>query len=298
MIQIIELLAPAGSVCRPTTPLRRFRGVTIHDTGNTNATADAKAHADLLRGSWATRDTSWHYSVDDHSIYRSIPENEISWHAGDGASGVGNNETVSIESCVNDGNDYEKTIENMADLSADILFRHGVRIAGPALFQHFDWSGKNCPARIRAEKRWDGFKASVQSRLSALWEPASRVISIAPTAYTVTDPEGVYIKAGPDIGTSPVVGFIKTGETVVADKITEIDGYVWIHIDAGWAALGEDNGGPFYMASGSANDSATIAKLKAEVASLSDARDRAILDLKAKNEVIRVVQLAVKNISI
>lgn len=167
MIQINYLNAFKGTAPRPGTPLRAFRGITIHDTGNASATADAKAHADLLRGSWQTRDTSWHYAVDDHSIYQSIPEEEVSWHAGDGANGVGNNETISIETCVNEGNDYTKTLWNTADLCADILKRKGIQTARAYLYQHYDFSPekKNCPAFIRNNDLWEDVILLVQNRL-------------------------------------------------------------------------------------------------------------------------------------
>lgn len=127
--------------------------------------------AELLRGSWKTRDTSWHYAVDQNEAYRSIPEDEVSWHAGDGANGTGNNETVSIETCINTGGHYEATLANAAELAADILFRHGARYAEGHLFQHHDWSGKNCPAVIRANNLWQPFVAAVQQRLTTMWEP-------------------------------------------------------------------------------------------------------------------------------
>ena len=171
MVKIIELLAYVDTAPRPGTKLRGFRGVTIHDTGNPSATATAKAHADLLRGSWKTRDTSWHYAVDQDEAYRSIPEDEVSWHAGDGESGSGNNETVSIETCINTGGNYELTLANTAELAADILFRHGAKYAEAHLFQHNYWSGKNCPAVIRANNLWQPFVAAVQQWLTTMWEP-------------------------------------------------------------------------------------------------------------------------------
>jgi LysM repeat protein len=182
MIKINELLAFPGSVCRPGTKLRGFRGVTIHDTGNNSATANAKAHADLLRSGWRDKDVSWHYSVDDHSIYRSIPEDEVAWHAGDGSQGTGNNETVAIETCVNDGNNYDLTLAHTADLAADILFRHGAKSVEDHLFQHNYWTGKDCPHVIRKNNLWKPFCDAVQQRLTALWAPPE----------PVPEPDGTY----------------------------------------------------------------------------------------------------------
>lgn len=171
MVNVTYLNAFKGTAPRPGIMLRAFRGITIHDTGNPSATADAQAHADLLRGSWQTRDTSWHYAVDDHSIFQSIPEDEVSWHAGDGSSGVGNNETISIETCVNEGGDYQKTMALTADLCADILLRRGIKDATSRMFQHFEWTGKNCPAYIRANGLWPVLLTMVQNRINEAGGP-------------------------------------------------------------------------------------------------------------------------------
>lgn len=170
-MKINQLFAYENTAPRPGKKLRAFRGVTIHDTGNPSPTANARAHAELLRGAWKTVDTSWHYCVDDHSIWQSIPEDEVSWHAGDGAEGVGNNETISIETCINEGGDYTGTLSIAAWLAADILCRHGAETSAGRLFQHFDWSGKNCPRIIRQQGLWAGFLASVQGRLAAMRIP-------------------------------------------------------------------------------------------------------------------------------
>lgn len=176
MIQITERLAKLGTSPRPGTKLRAFRGITIHDTGNPSATANAEAHANLLLGSWANKPepVSWHYCVDDHSIFRSIPEDEVSWHASDGTYGPGNNETISMETCVNAGGDYDATMRHAADLCADILRRRGITQAKAYLFQHYDFAPdkKNCPAYIRAKGLWPYFVAMVQERLSAASGPS------------------------------------------------------------------------------------------------------------------------------
>lgn len=55
--------------------------ITIHETDNTSKGADAEAHA-RLQASGNSRTASWHYTVDDHEIWQSIPDNEVAWHAG------------------------------------------------------------------------------------------------------------------------------------------------------------------------------------------------------------------------
>ena len=63
------------------------RYITIHSTQNYGAGADARTHARLLqRGRLTSKGNSlgyltWHFSVDNHSIYQSLPTNEQGQHA-------------------------------------------------------------------------------------------------------------------------------------------------------------------------------------------------------------------------
>ena len=49
--------------------------IVIHETGNNSKGATAKAHANYLKNLSKQRGTylSWHYTVDDKSIYHHIP---------------------------------------------------------------------------------------------------------------------------------------------------------------------------------------------------------------------------------
>ncbi len=193
MVQVLEMLAPRGSNCRPLYRLPNFIGVTIHETANRNPTAGALNHAKYLQGSGQYNSVSWHYAVDDHLITRSIPEDEIAWHAGDGRSGNGNLKTISIEICVNQDSNIETARRNAAELAADILKRHNIYNAKASLFMHKDWSGKNCPTIIISEGRWPEFNALVQRSLNGLQEEESefkqayRVYKSLPGYYSASD---------------------------------------------------------------------------------------------------------------
>lgn len=79
--------------------------ITIHTTDNTNKGANALSHA-KLQYTGNVRSASWHYTVDDHSIYQSLPLNQQAGHAGDGVM-PGNSASIAIEICVNsDGHLY------------------------------------------------------------------------------------------------------------------------------------------------------------------------------------------------
>lgn len=157
MVEKIVMLAPVkSSGARSGRKRTGLLGVTIHNTDNWSNGAGAKNHGSYLQNSGSTKQASWHYAVDDTYIVQSIPEDEVAWHAGDGG-GNGNYKTIAIEICVNPDSDLTKATDNAAELAADILKRHG--LPASALYQHNNWSGKNCPSQIRVGKpyNWSTF---------------------------------------------------------------------------------------------------------------------------------------------
>lgn len=161
-VKITKDYAPVvSSGARPGIKMSKCIGVTIHNTDNSGAGADAKAHANLLKNSWKNKQQSWHFAVDEDGAYQSIPTDEIAWHAGDGGSGKGNTQTIAIEICMNSDGDLEKATDNAAQLAAQQLKEKG--LSADKLYQHHDWSGKNCPAQIRAGQPydWSTFKSKV-----------------------------------------------------------------------------------------------------------------------------------------
>lgn len=135
--------------------------VTVHQTGNTSRGANAKTHANL-QSNGNSRAASWHYTVDDKEAYQSFEDTAQCWHAGDNR-GNGNLNSIGVEICINSDGDYKKSVENGAALVRHLLDKHGLSIN--RVRQHWDWSKKNCPAQIRANKdgiSWDDFIAMVQ----------------------------------------------------------------------------------------------------------------------------------------
>ena len=136
--------------------------ITVHETGNVTSGADAKSHANYLKGDAAANaPVSWHYSVDSKGTYQHLPENEDAFHAGDG-SGQGNRSSIGIEICVNADGDLTMALERAAELVADICNRRKIPIGN--VKQHHDWSRKNCPENMRAGKpvTWQTFLGNVQ----------------------------------------------------------------------------------------------------------------------------------------
>lgn len=135
---------------------RIIQYIVIHETANFSKGADAKNHASYLKQKNDSY-TSWHYTVDDSSIYHHIPDDEIAHHAGDDE---GNLHGIGIELCVNQDGDFDKTFTNGAKLAAYLLNAYHLKI--DALKTHFDFSSKDCPHTILQEGRLEEFQKLVQ----------------------------------------------------------------------------------------------------------------------------------------
>lgn len=179
MLTIHEHILPR-SAARPMIKLRKFSGVTIHETANTSSTATAASHDTYMHvNGGKNSEVSYHYVVDDKEAYHFIPDDEVAWHAGDGGAGKGNCETIAIEICVNKGGDFKKAVQNAAELSAIILHRHNIRnvVDGTQdrnngnLFQHNTFSSfhKNCPMIIRDNGLWSNSLQDVTNHLNMLY---------------------------------------------------------------------------------------------------------------------------------
>lgn len=218
------------SKARPGNRRTGFRGVTVHETANYRRNADARAHAKYMQGTGHNIAVSSHYYVDDERAVRTIPENEIAWHAGDGSKANGGNmNTVAIEICENwgyvpaeytgyqslkaekDATKEEKAaamqrfaaaVDNAAQLAAEILHRNGKRSVDGFLWQHNNWSGKDCPHNIRKDipVGWATFRQKVQGRLDALWGAGTETPPETEEPPAPTDPpsEGglYYVQVG------------------------------------------------------------------------------------------------------
>ena len=147
--------------------------ITVHQTGNTNRGANADMHA-RLQYNGNSRSASWHEQVDDKECVQSFAHTAKCWHGGDGRTGAGNNKSIAIEICVNSDGDYTLAVRNGARRVAQLMKMYNIPIS--RVVQHNHWSGKACPAQIRAGKNginWSGFIALVaQYRDGAAPAPA------------------------------------------------------------------------------------------------------------------------------
>ena len=151
-----------GTPGRPGTE-RKIQFVIIHETGNQGAGANAKSHDSYIHEAALADPISWHYTVDDHEIYHHLPDNEIGYNAGDGATGGdGNTHGIGVELCVNQDGDYEKTLQNGAVLTAWLLKSYGLDLDD--VKKHQDFSGKKCPERLIESGRWEKFLHLVEEK--------------------------------------------------------------------------------------------------------------------------------------
>src|SRR5690625_7332712 len=88
--------------------------ITIHETANTSAGANAQAHANLQTRGFSA---SWHWQVDDKEAIQSFPHNVRCWHAGDGRGTV-NFEAIGIQICVNKDGDFARSEEHTSELQS------------------------------------------------------------------------------------------------------------------------------------------------------------------------------------
>jgi N-acetylmuramoyl-L-alanine amidase len=155
------------------------RYITIHSTQNSDPGTDARAHANLLRRGAIKGEKnslgyiSWHYTVDDHSIYQSLPDNEQGQHAD--YEGKGNRQSIGIEMCENRDGNLAATIDRAARLTAYLMKKHDIPLRRVVPHQHWprtryadgrDLGRKNCPHFLLSNgkpgPKWRAFLGQVR----------------------------------------------------------------------------------------------------------------------------------------
>ena len=161
-------MLPAGAPNRPGEKLRGSTPwwITVHETANNQAGADADAHRRFVHAGGGPEGVSFHWVVDDVKAIQLLPMSEKAWHAGDGSNGPGNAASVAVELCVNEDADWHQMMLNAATLVGTLCWLFAL---GPErVVQHNRWSGKQCPAWLRGTGLWDVFLHRVKGRIAAL----------------------------------------------------------------------------------------------------------------------------------
>lgn len=126
--------------------------LTIHETANFNAGANADMHKRWLHSGAGGSYVGFNFVVDDKKIIQLTPLNEITWAAGTPA---GNRTSWHVESCVNSDADLNRVRRNTAALAGAVLAAQGWAMTD--MVQHNVWYGKDCPYLLRREGRWAKF---------------------------------------------------------------------------------------------------------------------------------------------
>ena len=134
--------------------------IVVHNTAN-----DASAKNEIAYMIRNNNQVSFHYAVDDKEVVQGIPENRNAWHSGDGGSGKGNREGISIEICYSKsgGAKFTKAEANAVELIVDILKRYGWGV--DKVTKHQDYNGKYCPHRT-LDLGWERFIEMIEDKLS------------------------------------------------------------------------------------------------------------------------------------
>jgi N-acetylmuramoyl-L-alanine amidase len=176
-LKITQDIIPPGKCGRPLHRRMRPTFITIHSTGNRSRSADALNHALVMnKGLRARRNRTgfltWHFTVDDHSIYQTLPTNETGEHAD--YEGPGNRTSIGIEMCVNRGNDLGSTVDRTAQLTARLMRQYDIPLNHVVPHMHWrmiryrggrDLGFKKCPRILldggRLGPKWRAFIAKV-----------------------------------------------------------------------------------------------------------------------------------------
>lgn len=136
--------------------------ITIHNTSNS---ASAQNEITYMKNN--NNATSYHVCVDEKYVIQAIPFNRNAFHAGDGANGTGNRQSIGIEIARSTGdiNLFKQAEQNCAMYVAQLLKNYGWDI--DRVKRHKDWSGKNCPHRTM-ELGWTRFLNMIQKELDKL----------------------------------------------------------------------------------------------------------------------------------
>lgn len=136
--------------------------IVVHNTSNS---ASASSEINYMISN--NNKVSYHFAVDDKEVIQGIPLDRNAWHAGDGSTGIGNREGISIEICYSKNNSdlpkFMKAEENAAKLIAQLLKERNWDIS--KVTKHQDYSGKYCPHRT-LDMGWKRFLNMVSSELN------------------------------------------------------------------------------------------------------------------------------------
>src|SRR5438552_15583086 len=120
-LKITQDIIPPGKCGRLLHRPMRPTFITIHSTDNRSRSADALNHALAMNKGLRGRHNrtgflTWHFTVDDHSIYQTLPTNDTGEHAD--YEGEGNRSSMGIDMRVTRGMALRSTGNRLTQLPA------------------------------------------------------------------------------------------------------------------------------------------------------------------------------------
>lgn len=135
--------------------------IVIHDTDNRAKGANAQANRDFFANHKDAK-VSAHYVVDDSNIVQVLEDNWLGWHSGEVRNNKMNNKnSIAIEMCVNEDNDFGNTFENTVELTKHLMEKY--HISKDNVIRHHDVTGKTCPKMMIVDRPnlWGEFKEQI-----------------------------------------------------------------------------------------------------------------------------------------
>lgn len=142
--------------------------LTMHETANENALADARMHRDFVANGGGDDRVSFTASVDWQRIVLILP---LNWANNNAVRRAANYDGMSIETCVNvpvGTIKWSKTKDNAAKCAAAMLAVWGMGMG--SVVQHFAWTQKNCPTRLR-RAGWEELRLQIDAYRRRLLAP-------------------------------------------------------------------------------------------------------------------------------
>lgn len=193
--------------------------ITVHETGNLNPGATAQMHYTFVMNGGGEHRVSFHATVDEFKSFQMMPWNAVAWHAGDGAGGTGNNDSIAIET-VQIGN-FRRTVANLAALVARLMDEFSIPIE--RVVQHNKWSGKNCPQYLRAGTLPNGGAGITWNNFIAMVQREYNDLSRAPLEGEVREPAEGEFTAYQNAKGQTIFVWNAGGEAVRTDGIAALD---------------------------------------------------------------------------
>ncbi|MGO4897857.1 N-acetylmuramoyl-L-alanine amidase [Bacillus sp. GM2] len=205
MVKVVKNYVKVNQYTRPGLKMSGVKGIVMHWTATPGASALNERN--YFNGTCIAdkRYASAHYFVDRKEAQLIISENEVAYHAHDQnrcyvsfLKPNANTTAIGVEMCVEkDGKIHSQTIQNAAELVADLCKRYG--LSTNKIVRHYDVTNKNCPAPwVSDSSQLTTFRKKVDSLLGKKTvskttpDKKSSSSSKKQTSKKYTLPSGIY----------------------------------------------------------------------------------------------------------